>query len=86
MTERHNAGIAEDEIEREREHDHHQHLAAEGHALGENEIDCDGGKPRQGFREAKAMPLEQIFRGALARLGMARRSDGLTRGHRTPQA
>ena len=86
MAERHNAGIAEDEIERERKHHHHQHLAAEGHALRKNEIDRDGDEPRQGFRKAEAMTPEQILRGALARFGAGRRGDGLTRGHRTPQA
>ena len=84
MAERDDAGIAEDEIEREREHRHHQHLAAEGHALRKNEIDGDGGEPRQGFRKSEAMAPEQIFRRALARFGTACRADGLTRGHRTP--
>src|SRR4029078_8548218 len=68
MSERDNAGIAEDEIEREREHRHHQHLAAEGHALGKNEIDRDGSKPRQRFREAETMAVEEMFSGARAPL------------------
>ena len=34
MPERDDPRIAEDQIERERKHHHHQHLAAEGHAVG----------------------------------------------------
>ena len=86
MTERDDAGIAEDKVEREREHHHHQHLAAESHPLRKHEIDGDGDKPRQSFREAETMALEQIFRRALTRFGTTCRGYGLTRGHRTPPA
>ena len=51
MTERDDAGIAKDQIEREREHHHDQHLAAEGHAVGENEKDGDRDQPWQRFRQ-----------------------------------
>ncbi len=82
MPERDDPGIAEDQVKRECKHHHHQHLAAEGHARGEYEEDGDGDQPWQCLGQAEAMPLGQIIRRAFAR-GSA---NGLTRGHRTPQA
>ena len=59
MTERDDAGVAENEIEREREQDHDQGLAAQNHLVWKDEIRGDGEQPRQRFGGAKTIPPRQ---------------------------
>ena len=87
MAERHDAGEAEDEVERQREQHHQQHLAAERHAVGKEKEGGDGEEPRNGFPDVEVMPSRH--EGDRPRAGVRHRvrgGGGVSRGHKAPPA
>ena len=58
MAERHDAGVAEDEVQRQREQDHDEDLAAQRQVVGKQEIAGDRDQPRRRFPPAQAVAAQ----------------------------